>query len=966
MKKRIIACFFLVILCLTQGVYAQIWDGKTDSEWYWDNQQKTEFTIATAAQLAGLAQLVNGGNDFSGKTIKLTANIMLNDTADWQKWNETKTNPKNAWTPIGSYTDEKNSRPFSGTFDGGGKTISGVYINSSDDYKGLFGYVTSEATIKNLGISASFVRGGSNVGGLVGWSGGTITDCYVAGSVTGYSSGFSNYAVVGGLVGSNEGGTITNSYATGNVDGGTTGGLVGSNEGGTITNSYATGNVKGNSSTGGLVGENSGSITDCYATGNMRGQNTGGLVGINNGGTITDCYATGNVKGNSSTGGLVGSNGGTITNSYATGNVDGGTTGGLVGENSGSITDCYATGNVKGNSSTGGLVGRNRGSITNCYAMGNVKGNSSTGGLVGENSGTITDCYATGNVISSENSGGLVGNNNNKIAKCYAMGNVNGSDNAGGLVGNNASGSITNCYAMGNVEGKINGGLVGINQYYDSKGKIENSYATGKVSGTSNTNGGLVGTNGSGTITKSYYDRQTSGQSDIVKGEPKSTTQMKQQAIFEDWDFDESWKMDEKNNGYPYLQSSEKSLSVKYKYTNKVQQGNVLTDKRDGKKYKTVAINTKTWMAENLNYNASGSKCYESTVFINNKMKTEIQANCVKYGRLYDWKTAMKACPSGWHLPTHKEWDELDSYADMYVNGAGTYLNATSGWGNKNGTDDFGFMALPGGYGTSGGSFVGQIGLISNYGGYWWSSFSESSTNAYHWSIYFSYNNNIGTAIGFYERTGFSSNNKSDFLSIRCVQDPAKNDLASQQTAEITDKDELGSRRGSATDGFNFLPTGTFTQSFSDYATGGFNAGYAEGCSGGIGDMLGSLMGGSAGCIGTKAKGSLKAPSARDIDMGSGDGSRSKQEIMQVVNARMPGLRNIYNKYLKLKPDFSGKVVLKFTIAPGGDIISIAIVSSTTDYSDFDNAVKSMVATWKWKVIKSGNTTPTIPFNFTE
>ncbi|MDR1831096.1 MAG: hypothetical protein LBQ76_10040, partial [Candidatus Fibromonas sp.] len=94
---------------------------------------------------------------------------------------------------------------------------------------------------------------------------------------------------------------------------------------------------------------------------------------------------------------------------------------------------------------------------------------------------------------------------------------------------------------------------------------------------------------------------------------------------------------------------------------------------------------------------------------------------------------------------------------------------------------------------------------------------------------------------------------------------------------QTSGKTELGGRRGSA--------------------TGGFNDGYAEGGSGGIGDMLGGLMGGSAGGIGTKAKGSLKAPSARDIDMGSGDGSRSKAEIMAVVNARMPGLRNIYNKY---------------------------------------------------------------------
>ncbi|MCL2100719.1 MAG: TonB family protein [Fibromonadales bacterium] len=173
--------------------------------------------------------------------------------------------------------------------------------------------------------------------------------------------------------------------------------------------------------------------------------------------------------------------------------------------------------------------------------------------------------------------------------------------------------------------------------------------------------------------------------------------------------------------------------------------------------------------------------------------------------------------------------------------------------------------------------------------------------------------------------------------------DKVLKDVAGLQTSGKT---ELGGRRGSA--------------------SGGFNEGYAEGGSGGIGDMLGGLMGGSGGAIGTKARGSLKAPSARDIDMGSGDGSRSKAEIMAVVNARMPGLRNIFNRYLKQKPGFSGKVTLRFTIAPGGDIISINIVDSTTGFSEFDNAVKNMVATWKWKAIKSGNTTPTIPFNFTE
>ncbi|MDR2593351.1 MAG: AgmX/PglI C-terminal domain-containing protein [Fibromonadaceae bacterium] len=132
---------------------------------------------------------------------------------------------------------------------------------------------------------------------------------------------------------------------------------------------------------------------------------------------------------------------------------------------------------------------------------------------------------------------------------------------------------------------------------------------------------------------------------------------------------------------------------------------------------------------------------------------------------------------------------------------------------------------------------------------------------------------------------------------------------------------------------------------------------------GGISDQLGSLMGGSSRGLGTEAKSSLKAPSAKDIEIS--EGSRSKPEIMAVVNQRFPGLNNIYNKYLKLKPDFSGKVTLKFNIEPSGNIVSISIVSSTTDYNEFDNAIKDHIAkSWKWKVINSGNSTVTIQFSF--
>ena len=147
-------------------------------------------------------------------------------------------------------------------------------------------------------------------------------------------------------------------------------------------------------------------------------------------------------------------------------------------------------------------------------------------------------------------------------------------------------------------------------------------------------------------------------------------------------------------------------------------------------------------------------------------------------------------------------------------------------------------------------------------------------------------------------------------------------------------------------------------------ADGDFNEGYAEGDYGGIGDGLAGLLGGGGG-IATKAKGSIRTPSERDIEIGAGS-SRSAADIMKVVRQRTPGLRHIYNKFLKEKPGFQGKVTLKFTIAPEGEIISISIASSTTGYGEFDNEIKTAISRWKFNKVKSGNTTVTMPFTFSE
>ena len=111
------------------------------------------------------------------------------------------------------------------------------------------------------------------------------------------------------------------------------------------------------------------------------------------------------------------------------------------------------------------------------------------------------------------------------------------------------------------------------------------------------------------------------------------------------------------------------------------------TDPRDGQKYRTVKIGGRTWMAENLNYEMRFSSCYDNK-----------ESNCVKYGRLYTWEAAQDACPSGFRLPSEKEFDELTDISDT-TSEIGKKFKSQSGWNkNGNGTDDFGFAALPAGY----------------------------------------------------------------------------------------------------------------------------------------------------------------------------------------------------------------------------------------------------------------------------
>ncbi len=228
------------------------------------------FEIYTAAGLYAFADLVNGGNgtystavvewgtgtiQAFGTDIQLDIDGVLTTDVDLG-------GSSSPWTAIGS------SNYYTGTFDGGGYLVSGLYISGSNFVQGLFGYVGSDGVVKSVGVSGE-VTGHSNIGGVVGYNNGSVTNCYNTAALSGTSNS------VGGVVGQNYG---------------------------SVTNCYNTAAVSGECSIGGVVGNNNGSVTNCYNTAAVWGDNVsdiGGVVGGNSGGSVTSCYwvyADGNVS----------------------------------------------------------------------------------------------------------------------------------------------------------------------------------------------------------------------------------------------------------------------------------------------------------------------------------------------------------------------------------------------------------------------------------------------------------------------------------------------------------------------------------------------------------------------------------------------------------------------------------------------------------------------------------------------
>ena len=236
------------------------------------------YTVTSADGLMNVAELVNGG--------KTDINITLDKNIDLTGKD---------WTPIGTSFDNS----YTGTFDGGGHTITGLTITTKDQFVGLFGYLNRAGTVKNVvmeGIQITSNHMFGNTGGVAGFSWGTIENCSVSGSVSGTKC---------------------------------VGGVVGAQKAGSITGCSSSATVKGTVDVGGVAGEKWGSMTACYATGNVtleidspKNLSGGGLVGFNGGSSVLACYATGNVTSMGS----------------STGNVH---IGGFLGDNYTTVTACY-------------------------------------------------------------------------------------------------------------------------------------------------------------------------------------------------------------------------------------------------------------------------------------------------------------------------------------------------------------------------------------------------------------------------------------------------------------------------------------------------------------------------------------------------------------------------------------------------------------------------------------------------
>ena len=322
------------------------------------------------------------------------------------------------------------------------------------------------------------------------------------------------------------------------------------------------------------------------------------------------------------------------------------------------------------------------------------------------------------------------------------------------------------------------------------------------------------------------------------------------------------------------------------------------TDTRDGQTYKTVKIGEQTWMARNINYQTeSGSWCYEDSI-----------SYCKKYGRLYDWNTALIACPAGYHLPSREEWDSLTATAGG-KEVAGKTLKAKSGLYNRvwwyaynhNSTDDYGFSALPGG------RYYNDRFADTRSSGYWWTATEYSGTTEYDsGNAYFRSMSYNGDAV--YENTPF----KERGYSVRCV------------AAEISDNSDRLKLKSKT----------------SDINRNGDNAIIK---------------------LGARKKDGKKCNSGSKYEKGEiydhlscicCHVHRSRARVQTVFNKNHIDLRRAYVKRLSEKPGLAGSVTVMFEIDGFGKVTFLQVMESTIDDIQIEKTFLSIMKNWDFGAVE--------------
>ena len=523
----------------------EVWNGEVAENCFKNGAGTNDspYLIEDGKELACFAKSVNEGNTYENEYVSLSNDIILNENVIVNdNLNENYTDFKE-WTPAGNSYDKF----FSGTFNGDNHYISGIYINDSSTYKGLFGS-TKNAKISNLKINDSYIKAGAYAGNVVGFASNNITANNIetngiinvgstGAGIVGFSTnnsemkitdcinkakiiGNSNMGGIIGIASSVKSIEVKNSYNIGDIEGSySTAGIIGNSYSNSILleNVYNKGNVKSTGgSSAGIIGNLSSSsdavnkLNNVYNAGKVSGSySVGGIIGNSYSYIeINNAYNKGEIVGcNQRLGGLVGYvNSLTLKDSYNLGNVNGETTNGssssisgLIGEASqANVDNCYNKSDIKGSSQVSGIIGRlTSGEIKNTYNVGNINGGLYTGGIAGQldQSATINNCYNEGKISGNNGGhglGGIVGFAMGTTKKVYNKGNVSGKDLIGGIIGYSL-GNIEDSYNIGDVSGYSNiGGIVGI----QGSNAIKHTYNIGNITGTYEI-GGITGQLGS-------------------------------------------------------------------------------------------------------------------------------------------------------------------------------------------------------------------------------------------------------------------------------------------------------------------------------------------------------------------------------------------------------------------------------------------------------------------------------------